>query len=62
MHISELLDAPLPGHDVAHFQRQVGVLVLLADLQARQMRIAQLHLVLVEEVFGHGALDGLSVL
>ena len=48
-------------YDGADFKGQVGVLVLLPDLEARQMREPKLHLVLVQEVLGHGALDGLSV-
>ena len=38
------------------------MLVLLTDLKTRQVREAQLHLVLVQEVLGHGALHGLAVL
>ena len=33
LHVRQLLDAPLPLHDVADLQRQVGVLVLLAHLE-----------------------------
>lgn len=33
LHVCQLLDAPLAGHDVAHLQRQVRVLVLLAHLK-----------------------------
>lgn len=40
MHVGELLDASLATDDVAHFQRQIRVLLLLADLQARQMRMS----------------------
>jgi hypothetical protein len=46
----------------ADFEWQVGVLVLLADLQTRQVRKPQLHLVLVQEVLGDCALHGLAVL
>jgi hypothetical protein len=62
LHVSQLLDAPLAGNYVAHLQWQVSVLVLLSYLQARQVRVSQLHLVLVQEVLGHRALDRLAVL
>ena len=62
LHVGQLLDAPLTLDDVADLQRQVGVFVLLADLETWQVWVAQFHLVLVEEVLGHGALDRLAVL
>ena len=49
-------------NDSADLQRKVGVLVLLPHLKTRQVREAQLHLVLVQEVLGHGALHCLPVL
>lgn len=61
LHIRQFLDAALTCHNVAHFQGQVGVLVLLANLQARKVRIPQFHFVLVQEVFRHRAFHGLTV-
>ena len=40
LHVGELLDAALARHYVAHLERQVRVLLLLAHLQARQVRIS----------------------
>ena len=45
LQIGQLLHAPLAGHNVAYLHGQVGVLVLLADLKAREVGEPQLHLV-----------------
>lgn len=45
-----------------HLQRQVGVLLFLANLQARQVRVLQLQVVLLSEVLGYCALNCLAVL
>lgn len=45
-----------------HLQRQVGVLLFLANLQAGQVRVLQLQVVLLSEVLGYCALNCLAVL
>uniref|UniRef100_A0A1I8HCJ4 Calpain catalytic domain-containing protein n=1 Tax=Macrostomum lignano TaxID=282301 RepID=A0A1I8HCJ4_9PLAT len=62
LRIRQLLDAALAADNVADFQRQVGVLVLLAHLQARQHRIAQPHLIPLGEVLHNSAVESLAVL
>ena len=59
LHVGELFDAPLTGHNVAHLQWQIRVLLLLAHLQARQMRVQQLDVVLIVKILGHRALKRL---
>lgn len=46
----------------SHLQGKVGVLLFLADLQAGQMWILELQVVLLLEILRDGALHGLSVL
>ena len=52
LHVSQLLDAALALDNVTHLQRQVGVLVLLAHLETRQMGESQLDLIVVQEILG----------
>jgi hypothetical protein len=62
LRVGQLLNAPLAGNNLAHFRWQIGVLLLLTHLQARQVRILQLNAVFIEEVFGHGAFNSLATL
>ena len=47
---------------VSYLQGQVGVLLLLSHLQAGQVRVLELQVVLLSEVLGHGALHCLAIL
>lgn len=46
----------------SHLQGKVGVLLFLAHLQAGQVRILELQVVLLFEILRDGALHGLSIL
>ncbi|RNA31904.1 hypothetical protein BpHYR1_001806 [Brachionus plicatilis] len=60
LHVGQLFDASLTGHNVAHFQWQVRVLLLLTHLQTRQMSVLQTNAVLFAKVLCHSALDCLA--